>query len=354
MDTLDIKIEGCSTDLIVRSSLETLKVFHDEILRAQNNLAEKSALLEEERKISEKYANQIAELKSQIEKNKQDSQSHQEENRRLTSINSELERQINEAKSEIATLSEKAQISEEKHVKDTIEVKEKLDQEIQQLRDSHCEELSKRDTKEVKLLEANEMLKTQNSDLETKVINLSSIILRLIGRYATQLSQEIHSLITSVESESLRCWMMGILDKGDGSEMKGLDSFDKINSIELLNRNVTFRNSFFSDVATLLLWSSNDEIKNKISPEYDWSNLSRSFDNLLIAMKEANIEISYLESQSDFTWLGSAECTTDKDKQSQFQQFFGHIESIKKNDPIFITSIASDGHPGSYIKFYTK
>lgn len=354
MNNIDIKLEGCSTDLIVRSTLESLKVFHDEILNTRDKLSAQSALLEAEKALSRKYFVQIQEYEKQLKDINQNVQTYQKDIETLKTENETLKNKSSQLESDNIKLNDEIKNSAESHSKEISEAITNHELYVQELLKSYAAELSNRDKNMEEMESSNESLRNANTILEDKLSNLSSIILRLLKSHMRKLSKEIHSLLATVKSENIKIWIAGILDKGEGSEMKGLDSFDEIDSLELLTRNVTFRNSFFSDIATLLLWASNDEIRDKISSEFNWMSLKNSFEGLLSAMKDANIVISYPNNYADEIWLDSAECATDKEKQYEFQDYFGFVESIKKNDPIFITSIAMNGQYGSYIKFYAK
>ena len=323
MDTTTITLQYCSSDVIVSSTLDLLKKYHEEILQLRNTNDTLSKQLEEEKATSESLRQQLTESQNLSCKN------------------------IEALNGEIARLTKKAVEDQETHAQDLLEKDKEIERINKETSQNHEEELKR-------LQETSNQYQKISESRKQDIALLTSSVLKLLTLFAKRLSSNVHTLLESVESQALKTWIEGILDKGVGSEMKGLDSFEEINTIDLLKRNVTFQNSFFSDIATLITWSSNIELRNKISSAFDWDSLKSSYDNLLFALKAVNVLVYYPADYSDDSWLKSAENSVDREKQEQFSALFGTTESIKSNDLIFITSISTENHPGSYIKYYLR
>lgn len=323
MDTTTITLQYCSSDVIVSSTLDLLKKYHEEILQLRNTNDTLSKQLEEEKATSESLRQQLTESQNLSCKN------------------------IEALNGEIARLTKKAVEDQETHAQDLLEKDKEIERINKETSQKHEEELKR-------LQETSNQYQKISESRKQDIALLTSSVLKLLTLFAKRLSSNVHTLLESVESQALKTWIEGILDKGVGSEMKGLDSFEEINTIDLLKRNVTFQNSFFSDIATLITWSSNIELRNKISSAFDWDSLKSSYDNLLFALKAVNVLVYYPADYSDDSWLKSAENSVDREKQEQFSALFGTTESIKSNDLIFITSISTENHPGSYIKYYLR
>lgn len=345
MEEIKIDLSNCSSDAIVKTILATLHVFHEEIISLRGLLSQ--------------YSIENKDLKLQLD--------------REIHISSSKEKEISEFKKKEAISSEEIQqltrqIEElrENHQKNMRQIEEKYHKAEEESKANHDESLKSvrlnlekelNDTKarlhkEMDDVQATlEKVKGENKDLQNECELLSKGFLSIFDRLAKGLSAKIKSLLDDVDSESLKNWIEGILDKGEGSELKGLDAFNEIKSLDLLKRNVVFQNSLFSEIATLIMWSSKEELRLKIAPSFDWSSLSGLFKEFVNLLSIIGISVSIPKNMEDSEWLSNASNVADQTEQKRFIEFFGKDISLERGAPIFITSVSGDNN-GSYIRYY--
>lgn len=346
MEEFKFDITGCSSDAIVKSTLATLHVFHDEIISLRKLLLEcekDQAILKQEidnknliisskemevselEKQNRLSANEINRLNSQLEEL---SKSHQEELKNVLGNHEKSIREI-EAKQAVA---------------------------INEINDSHSTELHDSTIlfeKRINDLEKSlDSLSKDKIELDEECKMLSKGLLSIFGKFAKEISTELNELLGIIDNEALRNWIIGILDKGEGSELKGLDAFNEIKSLELLKRNVVFQNSLFSEIATLLLWASNEELKIKLAPSFEWDKLSSIFKEFMSLLTLIGIPVSIPNNMQDIDWFSKASNIADQTEQKRFIEFFGKDFSLERGAPIFITSISASDNNGSYIRYY--
>ena len=346
MEEIKIDLSGCSSDAIVKSTLATLQVFHEEIISLREHLIQSEGKIEALELQLNKQVQANSTKETEVKNLKKQEAISSEKVKRLTEEIKELQESHQREIQEIVT----------KNHKDSEESNASYDKTLETLKSNHEKELNASKTQSQKEIEdlntSLEEVKREREDWQSECELLSKGLLSIFDRLAKGLSAKIKSLICVVESESLKIWIGGILDKGAGSELKGLDAFDEIKSLDLLKRNVVFQNSLFSEIATLLMWSSNEELRHKLAPSFDWSSLSKLFKEFVNLLSEIGISVSIPENMGDREWLSNASNVADQTEQRRFTEFFGKDIALERGAPIFITSVSGEERNGSYIRYY--
>lgn len=334
MNKFDINISGVSEDTFVLSVLESLKIGASEMLK----LREKISALNDDK---EELSKTIQELKVSLGNSNETNLAYQSE---IDNLRKEKEDLL--AKEEDLESLHKSDCSNlEQNILDLNEKLSFSEKESESLRvaletaNNNNEKLG--EEKET-IIHEKDILGKQVEFMGSKIVQLESVIVRILNDSCIDIVGELSSIADNIENEYLRDYITKILIGKDGSEVKGLSKFSELSTLGQVYRNVSLENTPTSNIATMLLWSTNEELCDIMGGAQVWNSINKSFGRFVSILDMAGISIEYPKTMApDDTWIVTAKTDYNKAMHDLFKSIFGSSIKTKENCPIFVRRLSS-------------
>lgn len=334
MNKIDINISGICEETFTLSILESLKIGASEIAK----LRERILNLNEEK---ETLSNNVQEIKVLLDNANKANQACQSEMESLQKEKEDLKKQLFESDSKYESANSKLErIISDFEIK--INSSEKENNTLQAALNVANENIENLKEEKEAICQEKKILNEKVEIYARRIDTLELAFVKILSECCLDIVKVLSTIIENMKNESLSDYIHKIIMGKEGSEVKGLSKFSELVSIDQVYRNVSLENTPVSNLATLLLWSTNDDLCEVIGGVKVWDGIRCSFKRFVSILEMAGITIKYPEQmEPDDSWLIGAKTDYNRTMHDMFNSIFGPSIVTKENCPIIVRRLSS-------------